>query len=101
MPVTAPPLSRAQAAEVFGLLADRSRLHILELLARHPELDVTALKNAIGRSQAATSISLKVLRLGGLVAFDRRGKRNFYRLTSGLARRLLRLVETDPQTLPP
>ncbi len=49
-----------EAARVFGLLSDRTRL--------------------------------RLLRLGGLVAYRRDGKRNFYRLASPVVGRLLGMV---------
>ena len=67
-------------SEVFRGLADRSRLHILFLLARHGELHVSRIGEEVGQSQPAVSHHLNQLRKAGLVEYRRDGKFNFYRL---------------------
>lgn len=68
-------------AELFRGLADRSRLHILFLLARHGELNVSRIGEEVGQSQPAISHHLNQLKKAGLVEYRRDGKFNFYRLT--------------------
>ena len=82
-------LSVIQAAQVFQLLADETRLYILLQLAAHHELAVAAVCQAVGQSQPATSHHLKLLRMGGLVTYRRRGKQNLYTLSSDRVRDLL------------
>ncbi len=79
----------AGLAEVFGKLADESRLKILLALAEHGELHVTALCDLINPSQPAISHHLALLLGARLVARRRDGKRNFYRLESTRVRDLL------------
>jgi DNA-binding transcriptional ArsR family regulator len=67
--------------EVFRSLADRSRLHILFLLSRHGEMNVTAIGEEVGQSQPAISHHLNQLKKAGLIDYRRDGKFNYYRLT--------------------
>ena len=87
-----PQLTLAEAARLFNLLADESRLRILLLLGRDGELSVTKLSEFTGQSQPAISHHLTLLRLGRLVECRRAGKFSYYSVTSALARDLLGMV---------
>ena len=76
-------------ADVFKLLADKSRLKILLSLAQDGEMHVSALCDMLGQSQPAVSHHLTLLRMAGLVGYRRDGKHNFYRVESGLVRDLM------------
>jgi DNA-binding transcriptional ArsR family regulator len=78
-----------QAACVFGLLADETRLRLLLHLANGKNLSVTALAEACGMSQPALSHHLQRLRLAGAITCRREGNNNFYSLAPGPARDLL------------
>jgi DNA-binding transcriptional ArsR family regulator len=78
-----------EAACVFGLLADETRLRLLLRLAEGKDLSVTALAEAFGMSQPALSHHLQRLRLAGAVVCRREGNINFYSLAPGPARDLL------------
>jgi DNA-binding transcriptional ArsR family regulator len=69
------------AAEVLGLLADPTRLHLLRLLAAG-EQDVTTLAGQVTASRSSVSQHLGRLRLAGLVRARRDGRRMLYRTTS-------------------
>jgi ArsR family transcriptional regulator len=86
-------LSPAEAAQLFKLLADEGRLRILLLLAGRGEMSVKALGAELGASQPVVSHHLTLLRLGGLVAFRRDGKHNFYALVAEHVRPLLHPVK--------
>jgi len=73
--LTAPQLRAA--AETLGMLAAPTRLHLVWLLARH-EYDVGSLARRTGASVAAVSQHLGKLRLAGLVAARREGRRQIY-----------------------
>jgi ArsR family transcriptional regulator len=75
--------------DVLKLMADKSRLKILLALARDGEMHVQALCDMLGQSQPAVSHHLTLLRMRGLVSYDRRGKNNFYHLDSTLLSDLL------------
>lgn len=75
--------------DVFGMLADRSRLKILLALSQDGEMNVTALCGLLGQSQPAVSHHLTLLRMNELVTFRRAGKHNFYRVNSALVCGLL------------
>lgn len=62
-------------AEIFGALADPTRLKLVKLLCRQPEnvLCVNALANLLGVTQSAVSQHLRVLRVVGLVKAERCG----------------------------
>jgi DNA-binding transcriptional ArsR family regulator len=65
------------AAETLGMLSAPTRLHLVWLLARH-EYDVGSLAERTGASVAAVSQHLAKLRLAGLVAARREGRRQIY-----------------------
>ena len=73
------PAAALQAAEIFRVLADPSRLRILSVLAGR-ELCVHQLARAVGMSQPAVSHHLRILRHMRLVSHQRRGRHIFYRL---------------------
>ena len=70
------------AAELLGLLADPTRLHLLRLLA-DGEQDVTTLTAQVAASRSSVSQHLGRLRLAGLVRVRREGRRMVYRAVSG------------------
>jgi DNA-binding transcriptional ArsR family regulator len=76
------------AAEAFGMLADPTRLRLLWLLCRG-EADVSSLVEQVGVARPAVSQHLGKLRLAGLVASRREGRRVVYRARGGHVRRLL------------
>src|SRR5215212_87553 len=76
------------AVEAFGMLADPTRLRLLWLLSR-AEADVSSLVERIGVARPAVSQHLGKLRLAGLVASHREGRRVVYRARGGHVRRLL------------
>lgn len=82
-------------AEVFKLLADKSRLKILLALAKEGEMHVSALCQLLEQSQPAVSHHLTLLRMRNLVAYRRDGKHNYYRLNSHLVSTLLEQFFAD------
>jgi ArsR family transcriptional regulator, arsenate/arsenite/antimonite-responsive transcriptional repressor len=90
-PLSAKPLSQAQAEQVAPLLkalGDPVRLRLLSLIASHPggEACVCVLSDAFDLSQPTISHHLKVLHEAGLVDRDKRGVWAYYRVrTEALA----------------
>ncbi|SDK49079.1 ArsR/SmtB family transcription factor [Streptomyces indicus] len=85
----APDAARlAEAAAVFAMLADATRLHLLWLLAQG-ESDVGTLTGQGTASRTAVSQHLAKLRLAGLVETRREGRHVHYRLRDGHVRRLV------------
>lgn len=75
-------MSRSEAeavADVFRVLADPTRVLILEALREAGELCVLHLAEAVGMSQSAVSHNLRLLRQAGLVARRREGRLVYYR----------------------
>ncbi len=70
------------------LLADPTRLRMLWLLCGD-DYDVTSLAAAVGIARPAVSQHLAKLRLAGLVAVHRDGRRALYHVTGGHVRRML------------
>ena len=64
-----------QQAEIFGALADPTRLKLVKLLCcqHNNVLCVNALASLLGVTQSAVSQHLRVLRVIGLVKAERRG----------------------------
>lgn len=76
------------AAEVLGLLADRTRLALLHTLGKG-EADVTTLTAACGAARPAVSQHLARLRLAGLVSVRKEGRRMVYGPPDGHLRRVV------------
>jgi DNA-binding transcriptional ArsR family regulator len=76
------------AADVLAHLADPTRMHLLRLLATG-EQDVTTLTAQVSASRSSVSQHLGRLRLAGLVAARRDGRRMLYRITSDHLRNLV------------
>lgn len=76
-------------SELFTVLADDTRRHIVELLAER-DRPVNEIVEAFAVSQPAISRHLRVLRDAGLVQVRRDGQRRIYRLDG---RRLAELDE--------
>src|SRR5688572_15194160 len=67
-------------SEIFGMLADPTRLRILTALVEHDELCVHELCARLGMSQPAVSHQLRFLRTARLVRGRRAGREIFYAL---------------------
>jgi ArsR family transcriptional regulator len=80
---------------LFRVLGGPTRLRLLLLLAARAEASVNDLAEAAGRSLAATSNQLGLLRRRGVVTSRRAGKRVYYRLQSPLVAELLPQVRGD------
>lgn len=78
----------AVAVEVLGLLADRTRLVLLDRLGEG-EADVTTLTAACAASRTSVSQHLARLRLAGLVGTRKEGRRVVYALRHGHLKRLV------------
>ncbi|WP_328791850.1 MULTISPECIES: ArsR/SmtB family transcription factor [unclassified Streptomyces] len=92
------------AASVLALLADRTRLALMERLGRG-EADVTTLTEACGAARPSVSQHLAKLRLAGLVTTRKDGRRVVYALGHGHLRRLvdeaLNVADHQLGSLPP
>ncbi|WP_327734012.1 metalloregulator ArsR/SmtB family transcription factor [Streptomyces nojiriensis] len=92
------------AASVLALLADRTRLALMERLGRG-EADVTTLTEACGAARPSVSQHLAKLRLAGLVTTRKDGRRVVYALGHGHLRRLvdeaLNVADHHLGSLPP
>ncbi|ALE73955.1 Regulatory protein, ArsR [Pseudonocardia sp. Ae168_Ps1] len=82
----------ADAATVLDVLGEANRLSILLALQHAGDLCVSDLAVAVGMSDSAVSHALRLLRAHGMVTAHRQGRLVRYRLTDGLARRLLEVV---------
>jgi ArsR family transcriptional regulator len=85
---------------VFKLLADRSRLKIVLALAQDGKLHVSALCDLLDQSQPAVSHHLTLMRMVGLVGYDRSGKHNYYYLASDHLRELFERFFADTDNGP-
>lgn len=65
-------------AQLFKLLADETRLRILDMLGRRKELCVRDMWERLGQSQPAVSHHLGLLRMAGLVDTRHAGKHIYY-----------------------
>ena len=76
-------------AELFGVLADRSRLRILIQLVERDEACVGDLADGAGISESAVSHALRLLRAHGIVETRRDGRYVYYALADEHVRVLL------------
>ena len=84
----------AEVATVLDVLGEANRLSILLALQHAGDLCVSDLAVAVGMSDSAVSHALRLLRAHGMVTAHRQGRLVRYRLTDGLARRLLEVVSS-------
>jgi len=77
------------AVEVFGLLADATRVRIILALRGSDELSVNRLAESVGKSPAAVSQHLAKLRMARIVSTRQDGQRVFYRLENEHASQLV------------
>ncbi|KAB1645224.1 helix-turn-helix transcriptional regulator [Gulosibacter chungangensis] len=77
------------AVEVFGMLADATRVRIILALRQAGELPVNQLAEVVDKSPAAVSQHLAKLRLARIVATRQEGQRVFYRLENEHASQLV------------
>ncbi len=91
----ASPVSIAEAAPIFSLLGNPTRLRLLKDLAVHREMTVTALSKVAGLNIANISLHLKLLKLAGVLTSRQEGRSTCYSLGSELVRDLLAAVKDD------
>lgn len=75
-------------ADLFKIMANSDRLHILALISEE-ERDVSFLCESLDVSQSSVSQHLKLLKLNHLVNERREGKRVFYMLDSSAVKSLI------------
>ena len=80
-------------AQLFKILADETRLRILEMLGRRKELCVRDLWQRLGQSQPAVSHHLGLLRTAGLVDTRHEGKHIYYRIDQQRLDEVMALVQ--------
>jgi ArsR family transcriptional regulator len=96
-----PEINEQQQNDVLRLcrmLSDGTRLKILLLLAREPELHVKALCQRLQQSQPAVSHHLALLKDAGVLEMRREGKHNFYSVRRPHLRVVLDLFDAVQQT---
>jgi ArsR family transcriptional regulator, arsenate/arsenite/antimonite-responsive transcriptional repressor len=82
-PLTAVPLSKAQAEElapVLSALGDPVRLRLLSLVAAEGEVCSCHLEEPLGKSQPTVSHHTRVLAEAGLIEGEKRGKWTWWRI---------------------
>lgn len=93
MPFVLPeaPAEPDLVAKYFKVLADPTRVRVLELLAEHGELTVGELVDRLAQAQPKVSNHLACLRWCGFVERERRHPNVFYRVADERVLVLLRL----------
>jgi ArsR family transcriptional regulator, arsenate/arsenite/antimonite-responsive transcriptional repressor len=100
-PLAGSSLSDEEAAELERLLqmiADRTRLRILNILIRAQAAPVCVCEFVpeLGLTQPTISYHLKQLREAGLLERERRGAFSYYRLVPGVLERVQALLAGPP-----
>lgn len=83
------PVENDLVAKYFKVLADPTRVRVLELLDEHGESTVSELVRRLGQAQPKVSNHLACLRWCGFVERERRNPNVFYRIAD---RRVLELL---------
>lgn len=100
VPIARQTLSDDDAAgleRLFRVLADRTRVKIVNMLAQSDEpICVCTLVPSLGLAQPTVSYHLKQLAGAGLVERERRGNFAFYRLADGSLERLADVLAPAP-----
>jgi ArsR family transcriptional regulator len=80
---------------IFYALGDKRRLKILKLLLEYKNLCVSDIAYILGISIAAVSEHMKILKMSGLVNFQKRGKMVCYQvnLNNKLSKNFLKLIK--------
>jgi DNA-binding transcriptional ArsR family regulator len=81
-------------AQLFKILADETRLRILDMLGQREELCVRDLWERLGQSQPAVSHHLGLLRMAGLVDTRHEGKHIYYRIDEQRFDEMMTLLQT-------
>src|SRR5215470_592337 len=100
-PLTAQPLSQAQADQIVPLLkalADPVRLRLMSLVASHSggEACVCDLNDAFDLSQPTISHHLKILHDAGLLDREKRGVWAYYRIRASALAAVAALIAATP-----
>jgi len=80
-------------AQLFKLLADETRLRILDMLGRRKELCVRDMWERLGQSQPAVSHHLGLLRMAGLVDTRHEGKHIYYSIDRQRFEELMDMIQ--------
>ena len=88
---------REFGAKMFAALANPSRLHILEYLAKGPA-SVSSIAEAVGLKQSMTSQHLASLLAAGSVIYTKTGNSRVYSLRGPRIAQILRLIEEFYET---
>jgi ArsR family transcriptional regulator len=84
-----------RVATQFKALADPTRVRILNLLVRNPELCVCDMNASFDLSQPTISHHLSILKKAGLVDCDTRGRWCFYRANKQAITQLAATLEVE------
>src|SRR5688500_11440942 len=93
-----PGMSDEEAEAVatrFKALSDPTRVRMLNLLARNPELCVCDMQSNFDLSQPTISHHLSILKKAGLVVCETRGRWCFYRANPEAIAELAQVLEAD------
>lgn len=85
----------ALVAERFKALSDPTRVRMLNILIRNPELCACDVASNFDLSQPTVSHHLSVLKKAGLVESTERGRWAFYRANTEAISELARVLEVD------
>ena len=85
--------SVTHVVQVFKMLSDQHRLHLLVLLAHQGELSVSALCQATGQARHAIRHRLTQLCMAGFVGSRRRGPHTLYWVCDEVVRQVLTFVQ--------
>lgn len=98
--ISPPPSPLQKTCELFSILGQPVRVHILLLLSKR-ELCVCHLVDALGLRQANISQQMMILRKAGLVEYRRLGRNLYYRLARPqVAELILTLSELMGESFP-
>ncbi len=81
-----------EAAELLKVLANPTRMHIIQLLSQHGEMNVSKIVNELNLEQSLTSHHLIKMNLKRLLVSRRQGKETWYSLADPVLTEVVQMV---------
>lgn len=82
-------------AKVFSALGDETRMDIMELLIKYPDICVSSLAEELDISVSAVSQQCKLLELSGILTRVRKGQKICYQIkqTDPVVRKVIKMIK--------
>jgi len=88
-------VNNEKLTKVFSALGDDTRLEILNLLIKYPDICVSSLAEELGISVSAVSQQCKLMEFSGVLSRVRKGQRICYQIKSDdpVVRKVIKMIK--------